>query len=74
MNLAGGEGSRFKPLTAVWKTTVVPFGGGCKINFFVLRNFGNFELLGNLCKFSSSQNYWCNGNTRWFMIKLKIKD
>jgi len=57
LNLAGGEGSRFKPLTAVGINAVVPFGGDCRINYFVLRNFGDSELLENLCRFSSSQNH-----------------
>ena len=57
INLAGGEGSRFKPLTEVLKNTVVPFGGDCRITYFVFRNFGNSELLENLCRFSSSQNH-----------------
>ena len=64
INLAGGEGSRFKPLIAVWKNTVFPYEGDCKINDFVFCNFGTFELLENLGRFSSSQNHLCKGNTR----------
>ena len=55
INLAGAEGLRFKTLTAVLKNTVVSFGGDCRIPYFVFRNFGNSELLENLCRFSSSQ-------------------
>ena len=45
MNIAAGKGPRFNPLTTVLKKTAVPFGGDCKVIYFVLSNFLNSELL-----------------------------
>ena len=45
MILAGGEGSRLKPLTAVRTKPAVPFGGNYRIIDFVLSNFVNSGLL-----------------------------
>ncbi len=45
MILAGGEGARLKPLTAVRTKPAVPFGGNYRIIDFVLSNFVNSGLL-----------------------------
>ena len=45
MILAGGEGSRLKPLTTVRTKPAVPFGGNYRIIDFVLSNFVNSGLL-----------------------------
>ena len=45
MILAGGEGARLKPVTAVITKPAVPFGGNYRIIDFVLSNFfENFIL------------------------------
>ena len=45
MILAGGEGARLKPLTAVRTKPAVPFGGNYRIIEFVLSNFVNSGFL-----------------------------
>ena len=45
MILAGGEGARLKPLTAVRTKSAVPFGGNYRIIDFVLSKFVNSGLL-----------------------------
>jgi glucose-1-phosphate adenylyltransferase len=45
MIMAGGEGSRLHPLTAVRSKPAVPFGARYRIVDFVLSNFFNSELL-----------------------------
>ncbi|OYW92787.1 MAG: glucose-1-phosphate adenylyltransferase, partial [Alishewanella sp. 32-51-5] len=45
MILAGGEGTRLAPLTAVRAKPAVPFGGNYRIIDFVLNNFVNSDLL-----------------------------
>ena len=45
MILAGGEGSRLYPLTAVRTKPTVPFGGNYRIIDFVISNFVNSELI-----------------------------
>ncbi len=45
MILAGGEGSRLYPLTAVRTKPAVPFGGNYRIIDFVISNFVNSELI-----------------------------
>ena len=51
--LAGGEGARLKPLTAVRTKPAVPFGGNYRIIDFVLSNFVNSGLLKSTNKSSS---------------------
>lgn len=45
MILAGGEGTRLAPLSAVRAKPAVPFGGNFRIIDFVLNNFVNSDLL-----------------------------
>ena len=45
MILAGGEGTRLYPLTAVRTKPAVPFGGNYRIIDFVISNFINSELI-----------------------------
>ena len=42
--LAGGEGSRLRPLTADHAKPALPFAGGCRIVDFVLSNLINSEI------------------------------
>lgn len=44
MVLAGGQGSRLKPLTTERSEPAVPFGSRCRIIDFVLSNLVNSEI------------------------------
>ncbi|MBB1466751.1 glucose-1-phosphate adenylyltransferase, partial [Vibrio sp. SG41-7] len=45
MVLAGGEGSRLRPLTESRSKPAVPFGGSYRLIDFALNNFVNADLL-----------------------------
>lgn len=45
MILAGGEGSRLRPLTEPRSKPAVPFGGSYRLIDFALNNFVNADLM-----------------------------